>query len=59
MVSMYALDGRLVRSCVVSVGKAGMAHGNFTGKLSPSMYIVKIAGNGENMVAKTLVSSTM
>jgi hypothetical protein len=58
-VSLYGLDGRLVQSSTVMVSKAGYTNAKFSGKLSPSIYIVKIAGNGAQIVAKSMVSKSL
>jgi hypothetical protein len=57
MVRMYALDGKMIQSCNVNVPKTGVASAAFTAKLSASMYIIKISGNGTQCVAKTLVTA--
>jgi hypothetical protein len=55
-VALYALNGTLVQSHSVTAQKTGLTHIVFNGKLSPSIYLVKIAGNGRQLTAKSVVS---
>jgi hypothetical protein len=56
-VRMYGLNGKLFQTCNVNVAKAGVASAVFNGRLSPSIYIVKISGNGIQRVGRTIVTA--
>jgi hypothetical protein len=58
-VAFYTLSGMLVKSLNVTAQKTGLTNIGFSGRLGTSIYLVKIAGSGRQLVAKTIVSEKM